>query len=61
MMGGVRLSQSEMQSLKLSDYVALKEQAALIKVISPMVNGSGQAIAGANNTSTSIYGVSPSI
>ncbi|MEZ5026755.1 MAG: ABC transporter permease [Chitinophagales bacterium] len=59
MMGGVRMSRSEMQTLKLSDYVALKNQATLVKAISPIVNGSGQAIAGANNTNTTIYGTSP--
>ncbi|MFT3901687.1 MAG: ABC transporter permease [Niabella sp.] len=58
MPGGVR-DQSNMQSLKLSDYEAIKKQAKLIKAISPLVNGSGQAIAGANNWSTSIYGASP--
>jgi len=47
-----------MQTLKLTDYEALKE-ATLLKDVSPMVNGNGQAIAGANNWATSIYGVSP--
>lgn len=58
MPGGVR-DQSNMQSLKLKDYEALKKEAKLLKNISPLVNGSGQSIAGANNWSTSIYGVSP--
>lgn len=59
MMGGVRSTdQSSMQSLKMSDFEALKK-AKLIKAISPLVNGSGQAIVGANNWSTSIYGASP--
>ncbi|SFU38900.1 putative ABC transport system permease protein [Pustulibacterium marinum] len=60
MRGGVRLEASEMQSLKLADYNALKEQATLITDISPQVSGSGQAINGANNWPTSIYGVAPS-
>lgn len=56
MMGGVRQGMSDMQSLKMKDYLAIKQQAGLLKDISPLVNGSGQAIAGANNWPTSIYG-----
>lgn len=59
MMGGVRMDQTSMQSLKLSDYQALKEQAKLIREISPLVNGGGQAIVGAKNWPTSIYGANP--
>lgn len=59
MMGGVRVDQSEMQSLKMSDYEAIKSQAKAVNYISPLVNGSGQSIAGSNNWPTSIYGVSP--
>ncbi|SEH97347.1 putative ABC transport system permease protein [Paenimyroides aquimaris] len=60
MMGGVRTSdQTSMQSLKLSDYAAIKEQSVLIKNVSPLVNGSGQVISGAYNWPTSIYGASP--
>ncbi len=59
MMGGVRQGMSDMQSLKMKDYIAIQKDALLIKDVSPMVNGSGQAIAGANNWPTSIYGVSP--
>ncbi|MBS1745976.1 MAG: ABC transporter permease [Bacteroidetes bacterium] len=57
MPGGVR-DMSSMQTLKLTDYEALKS-ATLLKAVSPLVNGSGQAIAGSNNWATSIYGVSP--
>ncbi len=57
MPGGVR-DMSSMQTLKLTDYEALKE-AKLLRDVSPMVNGNGQAIAGSNNWATSIYGVSP--
>lgn len=57
MMGGVRMSASEMQSLKLTDYEALKKEGTLLKHVSPVVSGSGQAVAGANNAPTSIYGV----
>ncbi len=59
MMDGVRSDPSAMQTLTLADYEALKAQAKLIKDISPLVNGSGQSIAGSNNWPTSIYGASP--
>lgn len=59
MMGGVRSDASSMQTLTLSDYKTLKKEATLVKAISPVVNGSGQSIAGANNWPTSIYGVAP--
>lgn len=59
MMGGVRSEPSAMQTLTLADYNTLKSQAKLIKEISPLVNGSGQSIAGSNNWPTSIYGASP--
>ncbi len=58
MPGGIR-DQSNVQSLKLSDFEALKREAILLKHISPLVNGSGQSIAGAHNWSTNIYGTSP--
>ena len=59
MRGGVRLDPSEMQSLKMVDYNALKEKATLLTYVSPQVSGSGQAIVGANNWPTSVYGVAP--
>ena len=57
--GGVRMSMSEMQSLKMTDYLAIKNEAKLLKYITPVVSGNGQSIAGANNWPTSIYGVNP--
>ncbi|MGJ5641092.1 ABC transporter permease [Formosa sp. S-31] len=60
MRGGVRLDPSEMQSLKLADYKALKSEANLLSNVSPQVSGGGQAINGAKNWPTSIYGVAPS-
>lgn len=59
MMGGVRSDPSSMQTLTLNDYKTLKTQTHYIKYISPMVNGSGQSIAGSNNWPTTIYGASP--
>ncbi|MCF8276976.1 MAG: ABC transporter permease [Flavobacteriales bacterium] len=58
MRGGVRMSGSDMQSLTLSDLKLIEEEATLISSISPQVSGNGQAIRGANNWPTSIYGVS---
>ncbi len=59
MMGGVRSDPSSMQTLTLDDYKTLKTQTHYIKNISPIVNGSGQSIAGSNNWPTTIYGASP--
>ncbi len=59
MRGGVRSDPSDMQTLTLEDYNALQREAKLIQQISPVVNGSGQTIAGSNNWPTTIYGVSP--
>ncbi len=59
MIGGVRSDPSSMQTLTLNDYKTLKTQTHYIKNISPMVNGSGQSIAGSNNWPTTIYGASP--
>ena len=57
MMGGVRMSMSDMQSLKMTDYEALKKEGTLLKYVSPVVSGNGQSIAEGNNWPTSIYGV----
>ena len=59
MMGGVRSDPSSMQTLTINDYKTLKTQTHYIKNISPIVNGSGQSIAGSNNWPTTIYGASP--
>lgn len=59
MQGGVRMDPSEMQSLKLADYQALKKDATLLTAISPQVSSSGQSIHGSDNWPTSIYGVTP--
>lgn len=57
MMGGVRMSGSNMQSLKMEDYNSIKDQVTYISKISPSVSSSGQFIYGANNYPASISGV----
>lgn len=56
--GGVRMDASAMQSLTLDDYEKL-QQAEYLTAVSPVVNAGGQAIYGANNWPTTVYGVSP--
>lgn len=56
--GGVRMSAEDMQTLTLKDYEALEARATYISAISPVVQSSGQAVSGSENTPTSIYGVS---
>ena len=57
MRGGVRRDADEMETLKLTDYDALKDQCQYISAVSPVVNSSGQFIKGNNNTPSTIYGV----
>lgn len=59
MRGGVRQDASAMETLKLSDYENIVNETRYVSAVSPTVNSSGQVIYGANNTPTSIYGVSP--
>lgn len=56
MRGGVRQDPSAMQTLKLEDYEAIRDEAKFITYVSPEVSSSGQCIYGANNTATSVYG-----
>ena len=55
--GGVRQSASSMQTLKIEDYKTIINESSYISACSPSVNSSGQAIYGANNTPTTIYGI----
>lgn len=55
--GGVRQDASAMQSLKLTDFKSLSEEARYVSACSPSVNSSGQVIYGANNYPTSLYGI----
>ena len=59
MRGGVRRSRTEMESLTLKDYNAIKNQASLLTYITPSVDGGGQVINGSNNWPTTIHGVNP--
>lgn len=59
MRGGVRQDPSAMQTLKIADYEAIRNEATLINHISPEVNAGGQVIYGSNNTTTTVYGESP--
>lgn len=58
MMGGVRQDPSSMQTLKIADYESFIKNKKYVTYVSPEVNASGQAIYGANNTNTTIYGES---
>ena len=57
MRGGVRLSADDMQTLKVKDFEDIRKECAHISLASPSVSSSGQAVYGANNTPTSVYGV----
>lgn len=54
--GGVRQDPSSMQTLRIEDYEAIREECKYVMHVSPEVTTSGQAIYGNNNTSTSVYG-----
>ena len=58
MRGGVRQDPSAMQTLKLENYVKLREECAYLLAISPNVSASGQLIAGGHNYPSSVSGVS---
>ena len=57
MRGGVRQDPSAMQTLKLADYEALRDETSFLTAISPNVSSSGQLIAGNNNYPASVNGV----
>ncbi|MBQ9223081.1 MAG: ABC transporter permease [Prevotella sp.] len=57
MRGGERQDRSAMETLKLTDYEAIKNECSYVKAVSPTVTSSGQWIYGNNNTPSSIYGV----
>ncbi|WP_373850790.1 ABC transporter permease [Bacteroides heparinolyticus] len=55
--GGVRQDPSAMQTLKMTDYEALRDETSFLSAISPSVSSSGQLIAGNNNYPSSVSGV----
>lgn len=55
--GGVRQSSSDMQTLKISDYNSIVEEARYVSYVSPTVNSGGQVIYGGNNRPTTVYGI----
>lgn len=55
--GGVRQDPSAMQTLKMADYEALRDETRFLSAISPSVSSSGQLIAGNNNYPSSVSGV----
>lgn len=59
MQGGVRQDPGTMQSLTMADLTFIKKESKYTENTSPLVNSSGQAINGAKNWPTTIYGVSP--
>ena len=59
MRGGVRQEASAMETLKLEDLECITNETRYISAVSASVNSSGQAIYGANNAPTTVYGISP--
>ena len=59
MRGCVRQDASAMETLKLQDYEDIVNETRYVSATSPSVNSSGQAIYGANNAPTTVYGISP--
>ena len=57
--GGDRQDASAMETLKLQDYEDIVDETRFVSAVSPSVNSSGQAIYGANNAPTTVYGISP--
>ena len=57
--GGVRQDASAMETLKLEDYQNIVDETRYVSAVSPSVNSSGQALYGANNAPTTVYGISP--
>lgn len=58
MRGGVRQDASAMETLKLQDYEDIADETRYVSAVSPSVSSSGQAIYGANNAPTTVYGIS---
>ena len=57
--GGVRQSSDDMQTLKVTDYENIRDEATFVAAVSPMVSSQGQFICDANNYPSSIEGATP--
>ena len=57
--GGVRKSSDDMQTLKVTDYENIRDEATFVAAVSPMVSSQGQFICGANNYPSSVEGATP--
>lgn len=57
--GGVRQSSDDMQTLKVTDYENIRDEAKFVAAVSPMVSSQGQFICGANNYPSSVEGATP--
>jgi len=57
--GGVNMGAGSFNRMTFTDVEKIKDQATLIKAISPMVRAGGQVIGGGNNWNTSVNGVWP--
>lgn len=57
--GPARGSGGDVQTLTLANYETIKNLSTLLSYITPIVNGGGQVINGANNWPSTIYGVNP--
>ena len=56
---GVRQSSDDMQTLKVTDYENIRDEATFVAAVSPMVSSQGQFICGANNYPSSVEGATP--
>ena len=54
--GGVNIGSGNVQTLKVSDVEAIRKKAKYISMVTPVVNSSGQLVAGSNNWPGSIQG-----
>ncbi len=57
--GGARIGATGLQTLKVDDVTAIRNQAHFVTAVSPGVSANGQAINGGLNWPTSMQGVSP--
>lgn len=57
---GVNTGNSNVESLKLADCEAIRNQAKYVGDVSPMAQSAGQFVRGSNNWPSQIYGVYPS-